>query len=269
MLSEHNTASHTNNPNNKEAPPKKTTSDRKQREFASREQLFLDKAIELIQADGFMNLQMSRLAAKAEYSTGTLYQHFSSKEDLLLALTNNMLIQRTALFEHLATWDVTPREKLMGMGMTEMIATLDNPQFFKIAQLALTEAVWERASIERRDAIIATYEPTSKPITDVIQLAVDNGDLDPGKLSIEEISLGFWSLSVGLHNLAHTAGTLEWFNIHEPYKALSRHFNHLLNGFNWAPIIDPNDDEWLKNFIEKLVTEMVPHLADTEALKML
>lgn len=235
--------------------------ERKQRELAMREQLFLEKAIELIQADGFMNLQMSRIASKAEYSTGTLYQHFASKEDLLLALTNNMLVQRIALFEQLATWDVCPREQLLGMGMADMLATRANPKFFKIAQFALTEAIWERASEHRRQSIIDTYEPTSKPILKVIQTAIDAGEVNPGKLTAEELSLGFWSLSVGLHNLAHTAGTLEWFNIHQPYKVLARHFNHLLNGFDWQPIIDPNDDEWIHEFIQKLIKEQLPDLA--------
>lgn len=233
---------------------------RKERELANREQLFLDTASEMIFQDGFINLQMSKLAANAEYSTGTLYQHFACKEDLLLALTNNMLKQRTELFNYLAEWDVSPREKLLGMGMAEMLATRANPQFFKIAQLALTEAIWERASDERREAIISTYEPTSKPILCVIQEAIDANHVDPGKLSPEELSLGFWSLSVGLHNLAHTAGTLEWFNINHPYKALARHFHHLLNGFNWQPIMDPDDDEALQVFVHKLVDERLPDL---------
>lgn len=233
---------------------------RKERELATREQLFLDTAFSMIKTDGFINLQMSRLAAKAEYSTGTLYQHFACKEDLLLALTNNLLDQRVQLFQYLAAWDVCPREKLLGMGIADMLATRSNPEFYKIGQLALTEAIWERATPARRDAIIANYEANSAPILQVIQEGIDAGDVDPGKLSPQELSLGFWSLSVGLHNLAHTAGTLEWFDIKQPYKALARHFHHILNGFNWRPLVDPNDDGQLHNFVEKLVTERLPDL---------
>ena len=68
------------------------TRERRQREVAEREDLFLDVALELIRQDGLLNLQMARIAEKSEYAVGTLYLHFASKEDLLVALATAIVI---------------------------------------------------------------------------------------------------------------------------------------------------------------------------------
>ncbi len=65
------------------------TRERRQREVAEHEQLFLTAARELIRQDGLLNLQMARVAEKCDYAVGTLYQHFGSKEDLLVALATD------------------------------------------------------------------------------------------------------------------------------------------------------------------------------------
>lgn len=49
-------------------------------------------------------------------------------------------------------------------------------------------------------------------------------------------------------------------SINQPYKALARHFHHLLNGFSWQPIMDPNDDYGIRTFVLKLVNERLPEL---------
>lgn len=53
------------------------TKERRQRQFAEREQLFLDTARHLIEEGGLLPLQMTRIAEAAEYAVGTLYQHLS------------------------------------------------------------------------------------------------------------------------------------------------------------------------------------------------
>ena len=72
------------------------TVDRKQRELARREDQFQDQAQELIQRDGLLSLQMSKLAEECEYATGTLYKHFASKEDLLVALSTRNCLGRSS-----------------------------------------------------------------------------------------------------------------------------------------------------------------------------
>ena len=57
---------------------------RKKREFVQREELILETARRLLLEVGYLELTMDLIARKIEYSKGTIYQHFSSKEEILL-----------------------------------------------------------------------------------------------------------------------------------------------------------------------------------------
>ncbi|MEO1235180.1 MAG: helix-turn-helix domain-containing protein, partial [Planctomycetota bacterium] len=69
---------------------------RKQREIADRERLILDHARRMLLDGGVASLSMDRLAEAIEYSKGTVYQHFSSKEDVVAALFIETCARRTA-----------------------------------------------------------------------------------------------------------------------------------------------------------------------------
>ena len=62
------------------------TLSRKQREIQEREALILEVAREMLLERGYLGVTMDRIAQAIEYSKGTVYQHFSSKEDVLVAL---------------------------------------------------------------------------------------------------------------------------------------------------------------------------------------
>ncbi|MBP6797251.1 MAG: TetR/AcrR family transcriptional regulator, partial [Luteimonas sp.] len=126
------------------------TVDRKQRELARREDQFLDKAQELIQRDGLLSLQMSKLAEECEYATGTLYKHFASKEDLLVALSTRNCLGRVELFERAARWNGPTRERLLALALADLIVLREQPEHFRLAQFVWTDVVWGAASAESR-----------------------------------------------------------------------------------------------------------------------
>ena len=72
---------------------------RKQREIADRHTRFLDIAKSLIETEGYSTLSMDRIAELAEYSKGTVYQHFSCKEEILIQLCNQNGQILKSLFE--------------------------------------------------------------------------------------------------------------------------------------------------------------------------
>merc|ERR1711916_85666 len=90
--------------------------ERKKRQLAEREQHFLDQAWEMIQRDGVLKLQMSKLAAECEYAVGTLYLHFSSKEDLLLELAIRSVQDRLALYQQAVSWQAPSRHRMLEKG---------------------------------------------------------------------------------------------------------------------------------------------------------
>ena len=92
--------------------PASITTARRAREFAAREELILREARKFLLERGFQGWNMDDLAKAVEYSKGTLYQHFESKEDLALAVCTGSLQQRSDLFEKASQFKGGTRERI-------------------------------------------------------------------------------------------------------------------------------------------------------------
>jgi TetR/AcrR family transcriptional regulator, fatty acid metabolism regulator protein len=84
----------------------------KERQRAERERLILDAAEEIILEKGYYEMSMDDIAARVGISKGTVYLHFTSKDELVLAL----LAQHMQKFEDLITQtlhsDLSPSDSL-------------------------------------------------------------------------------------------------------------------------------------------------------------
>lgn len=232
------------------------TKERKQREFEGREERFLKAARVQIEQDGLLNLQMSRIADKCEYAVGTLYQHFASKEDLLLALTTENARHYADLFQRVAQWKATTRDQMLAIGVADMLFIRKNPHHFRIAQYTFSEAVWNAASEERRTCFFNVNNPVGQVVTGIVNDAIAKGDLAANGLSAAEVATGFWSICLGMQNLSHTQGMLENFEVREPHRLMLRYLHHLLNGFGWKALQDPADHAAQDRLNERICKEV-------------
>ncbi len=219
------------------------TQERKQREREAREALFLDAADQMIAESGFMKLQMGPLAAACDYATGTLYQHFQSKEDLLLALVVREVETHLDFFRRVDRWQGgTPRERMIAIAVSDLEFARRHPQHMKLKHYVLTEAVWEQTSEARRNEALACSGPMSEIVNRIVRDAVNCGDLQAHGLSATAVSLGPWSLCEGLTALGQVKGLLESLEIADIERLLFRHMQALLNGMVWKPLADPADE---------------------------
>ena len=236
------------------------TKERKQRELVEREQRFLDTSRELIRRDGLLNLSMARIAEDCDYAVGTLYQHFSSKEDLLMALVTEDVRIHADMFERVARWPATPRERMFAIGVADMIFVRRHPEHFRLAQYVLTEVVWGAASPERRQTLLEANQPLGENVHGIVRDAVARGDLELNGLTPEEVCVGLWSLAIGMHNLVHAEGMLQDFNVREPYRLMCRHIQTQLNGLGWLPLFDATDAAALDALIKRICHEVFDDL---------
>ena len=232
------------------------TKERRKREFSEREELYLDAALELIQRDGLLNLQMSRLAEKAEYAVGTLYLHFASKEDLLLALVTRVFRDYIALVRQAQAWDAPSRDRMFAVGVADLVFVRRHPVYFRIAQYSLCEVSWGAASVERRKAFLEANNPVMEIVSGIVEDARRVGDLDPGGLSAQEMGVGVWALCGGFHNLAHADGVLADFSVSDPSLLMCRHLLGLLDGYRWRPISNPLDSVALEQLVTRVRHEV-------------
>lgn len=242
------------------------TRERRRRQFAEREQRFLDGAWEMVRQNGLLNLQMARLAAECGYAVGTLYQHFASKEDLLLSLAASSMAERHGLFRRVAGWQACGRDRMLAFVVADILFADREPQFFRLSQYVTTQAVWAATSPARRDAVLAAAQPIGDLVDQVAQESVDAGEVDPHGASVEELTLGLWSMCVGVHQLVHAIGFMEMKRIARPYQQLLRQAQMLLNGLGWKPLAAPEDDEALRTLLGRMMQELFPDFPAAAAL---
>lgn len=233
------------------------TRERRQRELDHREQLILETARELIRAEGLLNLQMARVAEKCEYAVGTLYQHFASKEDLLLTLTCQDILDHAAMIDRVLIWPATPRERMFALAVADSIFARRCPDHFRIAQYVFCEVVWKAASPERRQAVLEAQAPISAAAMAIVEEAVAAGSLRLQGLSPAELCLAMWSQVVGMHNLVHAEGVLRGMTeVKDAYRLMCRHLQALFNGLGWGPEMDPDDAVSLDDLIDRISREV-------------
>jgi len=222
------------------------TSERKQRERQDREQLFLDTAEQMIATDGIIELQMAKLAKACDYATGTLYQHFTSREDLLVALSARHSAQHLQMFQQIIALDVNSRDKRFAISVAERDFRKLNPTHAKLTQYIFTEAVWENASSVRREQVLQCGQPIAVLVSGIVQQAIDEGALPAQGCSAMELAIAPWALCQGSHTLEQTSGLLEAFSVPRHDMQLYRHMHMLLNGMGWQPLVDVADMAQIK-----------------------
>ncbi|MDR3416464.1 MAG: helix-turn-helix domain containing protein [Nevskia sp.] len=234
---------------------------RRLREVAEREQLFLTAARDLIRQDGLLNLQMARIAEKCDYAVGTLYQHFASKEDLLVALAADNVHHRVELFRRAGEWKAGTRDRIMGIAVADLMFVRLYPEHFRLTQLAFTEVVWGAASAERRQMALEASEPLGQICDGIIEEAMRCGDLRIKGLRPQEVGLGPWALTMGTHSIVHVEGVFKHGGMREAYQLMMRHLHCLLNGLDWHPLLDPGDDAAVDSKTRQICNEVFNDIA--------
>ncbi len=209
---------------------------RKERQLKEREQLILDRAREMLAEKGYLGLKLDELAEAVEYSKGTLYQHFSSKEDMILAICTRDMEQRAALFRRAAAFEGRPRERIVAIGIAAGIMSLLHPDFFNVEQLVRTRSVWEKTSTERRAHLEALLSSTFTIGTSIVREAREAGDLVEATSTDKEIVFALWSMGLGSFLLGTGAVWLKAVGLENPLEAMVRNRHVFLDGLGWQPL---------------------------------
>jgi AcrR family transcriptional regulator len=235
-----------------------STRARRQQEFARREKNFLQEAHRQICADGLLSLHMAKVARACDYATGTLYQHFASKEDMVLALSTELMGTRLAYFRRAARWQAETRARQFALSVGDMLFAKRHPEHFQLAQYVSTQVVWGAATQTRRDAMLSACQPITGLVCGIVDDAIVAGDLDPHGRRTIEMTLGPWTMTLGMHTLVHSDGLMEQYDLLDPYLLLLRQLHLLLNGMGWRPFVDAYDDTVLKGSIERVLNDVFP-----------
>lgn len=214
---------------------------RRAREFAAREELILREARRLLLEKGFQGWNMDDLAQAVEYSKGTLYQHFASKEDLALAVITEALAQRAGLFEHASTFKGGTRERIRAIcGACCEFAT-SHPDYYHVEMMLKSASFWGKASEARREDHRFHAGRCWRAVQAIVIEAQAAGDMPKGLVTPEQATFALISVTVGSHIMATEGDLKVMAGIQDPLLTVRKNGDIMCDGMRWKPLSDEFD----------------------------
>jgi AcrR family transcriptional regulator len=211
------------------------TENRKERQRMERERLIIEIAAGLLSRDGYQDLNLNELAEAIEYSKGTLYLHFKTKEDLVLAVATHALKLRTALLERGAAFAGPTRDRARAMGFACCEFASIHPEYFRVELMLQARSFWDRVSRERQNEHIAEARRIGEILRQLAKDALKCGDLSREILP-EDVTLGMMAITMGSHCMITDPHIQALYNIKNPMPILLQHQDRMLDGWGWKPV---------------------------------
>ena len=210
---------------------------KKQQSIADREVELMLLAKDLVREQGFGNLTMDRLTAASSYSKGTIYNHFCSKEDVVLALCIHSLKSEALLFARSGEFEGNSREKIVALHVAYRVYARMEPVLSTCAIMAKSPWVLEKASSARVAEMNQLEEIVIEQADLLVNQAVEAGDLKfSSGLGSDAIVFANWSIAFGSNALSQNASNSHCIKrLQDPYSVL-HNANMLLDGLNWQPL---------------------------------
>jgi TetR/AcrR family transcriptional regulator of autoinduction and epiphytic fitness len=130
-------------------------------------------AIAEFRANGFEATSMDKVAATAEVSKRTLYNHFASKEDLFAEILNQLWQRAAAQVDLAYQADQPLRAQLMAL-MSQKLAMLASEDFMDLARVAIAATIH---SPERAQDMLARIGEKESGLVAWIKAAHKDGRL--------------------------------------------------------------------------------------------
>ena len=141
---------------------------------ARKKAAIIDAAIDLFQLNGFQGTSMDAIAARAEVSKRTVYNHFPSKQDLFETIAQSVwesVNQATAL-----AYDpqLPVEQQLKTLAMKELVLVSD-PDFLKLSRVLMAEFIHNQ---EMAQQILERFDQEQSSYTTWMQGAAQHGALN-------------------------------------------------------------------------------------------
>lgn len=135
----------------------------------------LQAAIAEFRSSGFEATSMDKIAASAEVSKRTVYNHFPSKDDLFAAILQQLWECTAAVTESAYRKDLPLRSQLLEL-MQQKMRMLSDASFMNLARVVIAEGIH---SPQRAQDMIARMGMREEGVTAWIRAAQQDGKLKP------------------------------------------------------------------------------------------
>lgn len=198
--------------------------------------MILDHAQKVLLKAGFQNLNLDDLAESVEYSKGTLYLHFKTKEDIALAVVTRALRERADFFERALDFKGASRERIRAVGFACCHFASVYPDYFNVELMLKSHSFWERADRERQDAYGMQGARCFRVVHRIVTEAIQAGDLSQGDLNPERIVVAIAAMAMGSHCMMRSNNALLLAGISNPLQMVCQNVDVVLDGLGWKPL---------------------------------
>ena len=209
---------------------------RKERERTAREELILLHGRRLLLRDGYQNLNLDELARAIEYSKGTIYLHFATKEDLTLGIATRALRERANLFQRAALFKGSTRERIRAIGFSCCEFAVSHRDYFHVEMMLKSVSFWEKASTERRQAHGLEAGRCFHSISGIVEDAIRSGDLPSHVTRPAEVVFSLIATTMGSHIAAIQPELQLLCGIQDPITPVRRNQDIVCDGWGWKPL---------------------------------
>ncbi|RLL53260.1 TetR/AcrR family transcriptional regulator [Mariprofundus sp. EBB-1] len=207
-----------------------------------REQEIIKNTIELLSQRGFLDVRMSDIAKGTQYSMGTIYSHFETKEDLLLACAHTLVLEHKDLLLAIQKQTIPAIEKIITMVQCSWHMSMQHPDLIEIDNLSMMPSVWRRATETRADRLNQLHVELANMFLDIALDAIEESldghaalDKDETERLAHHLTHGMWGLCVGLSSTAQSgyASTLCPESSEGKYTHFTTNYSNFLKGYGW------------------------------------
>ncbi|MFT5759411.1 MAG: AcrR family transcriptional regulator, partial [Alteromonadaceae bacterium] len=188
---------------------------------------------------------------------GTVYKHFSGKEDLLLAISNQAIAILADLFWRASSFGGCARIRMLLLNISYLIYAILHPALFKTQICSKSPNVYGKSSSERIEEQAQLEMKLLGAIHGIVEHALANGSLKlPTYMNIQQLCFANWSMAYG--TIALLSGEVEQCSGRTSLiveKELYNQSNLLFDGLNWQPLLKDNDH---RAALEEAINQIFP-----------
>ena len=148
----------------------------KERQRQEREELILQASEEVLLAKGYQDTSMDEIAARVGIAKGTLYLHFSGKEDLVIALFERDMLAFLQVVEESVASDIPVRKKLEKI-LRSMYKGVLGKRVQLLSSLAESTDI-RKQLLEKKDKLRDRLERIIAVITSLLEEGKAAGEFD-------------------------------------------------------------------------------------------
>jgi AcrR family transcriptional regulator len=184
---------------------------------------------------GFHQLTMEHIAEQAEYSKGTVYQHFACKEEILIQLCIRSMKNLHQLALRATEYPGSHREQLLAFVIAHGLWQQIEPNDIFMLQNLHGDGVLDKVSEKSREQHHLLEQKILQIVISFFDNAIRDGQLPVVSLNAKELVYGLWSMCYGGQLLCCYQRPLVSLELSDPAETMISLVQVMLDGLDWQP----------------------------------